>query len=327
MFINITQQEHKDRFDRVHKCDIIRLKCDMCGKEWETRGSKTRIMSRKTHMCSEQCKRTAHKNGGVIERQRAKTNVARYGAENTFAAESCKQKITNTLIERHGVKHALQSSIFLEKFKRTMIERFGVESPSQSSEIQAKQVATMQRNWGVSYPMQLQHVRDAMMSGTIAKYGVPHHMQNKEHAYEVFQKRASEGTLFISKPEQLFYEKLCEKFGVNDIDRQVVMNKRWSIDFYVKTIDTYVQFDGVYWHGLDRPIELIHESGKSGHRRDMSIYRKWLVDRQQDKWFELNNLRLVRVTDNDFKRSLENCLLMIQNGTTFYHTSRDELLF
>jgi hypothetical protein len=103
------------------------------------------------------------------------------------------------------------------------------------------------------------------------------------------------GTYRSSKAEETCYEALCELFGVNDVERQVIVpEKRWLIDFCVKSIDTYVQFDGEYWHGLDRPIEVIAE-----HRtpRDVQIHKKWMTDREQDEWFRTRGMKLVRVTD------------------------------
>lgn len=69
------------------------------------------------------------------------------------------------------------------------------------------------------------------------------------------------------------------------------------IDFYIESIDTYVQFDGVYWHGLDRPIELIEER-KNSH--DQEIADRWHKDREQDEWFKAKGLKLVRITDQVF---------------------------
>jgi very-short-patch-repair endonuclease len=106
------------------------------------------------------------------------------------------------------------------------------------------------------------------------------------------------GTFRKSKPEDALYELLCQHFST--VERQVTIpGTRWSIDFYVKSIDIYVQFDGVYWHGLDRSIELI-----GGHRssRDAVIHKKFLTDRAQDTWFKATGKRLVRITDREFKQ-------------------------
>jgi very-short-patch-repair endonuclease len=243
-----------------------------------------------------------------------------------FASDECKKRIRRTLKKRYGVEHALQYDGFRQKARETTLERFGVQNAMNDPEICHRQQESMMRNWGVRFPMQLQHVREAMMSGSIAKYGVPYAMQDPEYARSMIIRRAEAGTLYQSKSEDAFYHALCEKFGEQDVQRQVPMNHgHWVIDFYIRSLDTYVQFDGVYWHGLDRPIETIKESAQAGHRRDLGIYRKWLVDRQQEKWFAENGLRLVRVNDRDAGTDPRACLLMICHGTALLNQTRDRL--
>lgn len=74
----------------------------------------------------------------------------------------------------------------------------------------------------------------------------------------------------------------------------------WIVDFYIKSIDTYVQFDGVYWHGLDRTLK---ELKASKSPRDIMIRKARARDRKQDRWFKANGKRLVRVTDREFTES------------------------
>lgn len=104
-----------------------------------------------------------------------------------------------------------------------------------------------------------------------------------------------------SKAEARFGDLLRERFG--EIKHQKWVNG-WPIDFYIPSIDTYVQFDGVYWHGLDRPIELIRASKLV---RDQAIVKKWETDRKQDEWFATQRLRLVRITDMDLRASADAC--------------------
>lgn len=101
------------------------------------------------------------------------------------------------------------------------------------------------------------------------------------------------------------------KYGVWIHKSQTGSKQMWNIDLYVPQIDTYVQFDGVYWHGLDRPIELIKESSR---QRDKVIYKKWLIDRAQDEWFAKMSKRLVRITDVEFKKDVNACLRRIEHN-------------
>jgi very-short-patch-repair endonuclease len=107
----------------------------------------------------------------------------------------------------------------------------------------------------------------------------------------------------------MLYTVLCELLGDDRVDRQVIMNG-WPIDVVIKNDDqvTYVQYDGVYWHGLDRPLEEIALHKKP---RDVVIQQKWSIDRRQDVWFVEQGLKLVRVTDAEFKRDPAACVRRI----------------
>ena len=89
--------------------------------------------------------------------------------------------------------------------------------------------------------------------------------------------------------------------------RQKIVNG-WSIDFYIKPIDKYVQFDGVYWHGLDCSLDKIKKLEKP---RDKRILDTYLLDRRQDSWFEKNDLNLLRITDRQFNKIHESELLYL----------------
>ena len=73
-----------------------------------------------------------------------------------------------------------------------------------------------------------------------------------------------------------------------------------SVDFFIRSHNIYVEFDGVYWHGLNRPLEQIRQSQT---KRDVSIFAKWQDDRQFDVWCKNNNLNLIRITDEQFRKN------------------------
>lgn len=100
--------------------------------------------------------------------------------------------------------------------------------------------------------------------------------------------RKQNGTYGMSYAEGRFYTFLCDQYSSEGIERQVVVNG-WSIDFYVKPTKTWVQFDGVYWHGL------MYEYGALTLAQRV-VYDK---DRTQDRWFLACSLKLVRVTDKE----------------------------
>lgn len=98
---------------------------------------------------------------------------------------------------------------------------------------------------------------------------------------------------WTSGGETALAEELSVIFG--RVDRFVWVNG-WSIDAYVRSIDTYVQYDGIYWHGLDRPIE---------ENTNVKIVRKYFRDREQVAWFSEHGLKLVRITELEWDEAVD----------------------
>jgi very-short-patch-repair endonuclease len=179
-----------------------------------------------------------------------------------------------------------------------MIERFGVANASASKVIKEKKRQTWLATYGVEHPFQSEAVKSKIEASMFIRHGVKSSMQSQK-----IRRKAREGMLsWTSKIERQFGELLQEKF--QDVKVQIWVNDR-CIDFYIPSIDTYMQFDGEYWHGLDRPLEMIAE-GKTS--RDVQIYKKWQTDREQDAWFKEHGMRLVRITDREFRHMGVNVL-------------------
>jgi hypothetical protein len=94
---------------------------------------------------------------------------------------------------------------------------------------------------------------------------------------------------FTSKPENDVYEKCVEWFGRAKRWCFIYAHKWMSIDLYIPSIDTYIEVDGVYWHGLDRSYEALSEVTK----------KKYDNDRLLDEHCRTNNIKLVRITDKE----------------------------
>ena len=97
----------------------------------------------------------------------------------------------------------------------------------------------------------------------------------------------------VSKIELKIKQLLEGIFTGDDREHWKFINNR-TVDFYIKSLEVYLEIDGIYWHGLDRSLEEIRSSAKE---RDKRIFDGYLRDRKQDKWFLENNLKLSRITD------------------------------
>lgn len=157
---------------------------------------------------------------------------------------------------------------------------------------------------GVDYPFQSKEVKEKSRLTCQVKYGVDNVQQVadiKQRSCETFLKRLEKKQTILgvwtSKAENLFFDFLVTHFGAEVIRQKRVKGSRRPIDFYIVQLDTYVQFDGIYWHGLNRQIKQIEKSLKP---HDQEICQRWHKDRAQDVWFKSQNLKLVRITDKEF---------------------------
>ena len=98
---------------------------------------------------------------------------------------------------------------------------------------------------------------------------------------------------FSSKIEDKVYTKCCEWFGTVKRWRYITRDdgKRCSIDMYVPSIDTYIEVDGMYWHGLDRPYGQLTAEPRA----------KYDHDRRLDEYCQRAGLRLIRVTEQEVR--------------------------
>lgn len=222
------------------------------------------------------------------------TNLERYGATNVFASDIIKQRIKETHLENHGVEHVSQVPMYREKIKQTLLERYGVEVPAKSPVILAKMLQTVKDRYGADCAYMIPHV--------VASRSTPEVALKRHHTM------IQNGSYTTSKPENECYELLCELFGDHGVERQYLVNNKWKIDFYIKCIDTYVQLDGEYWHGLDRPIDEIKELNTQRSNHILGCIK---TDAVQNDWFSRQNLRLVRITDKEFYADPLACLTKI----------------
>jgi hypothetical protein len=109
--------------------------------------------------------------------------------------------------------------------------------------------------------------------------------------------RRAANMTFRTKPEIALHALLRSIFAEDDIETWVIVFNK-SIDFYVKSIDTYIEMDGTYWHVIEDDIERVEAS--SGHN-DICRAKKYRRDREIDVLFAQKGMRLVRITDKQMK--------------------------
>ena len=241
-------------------------------------------------------------------KRRAQTNIEKHGSENPFGSKQIQKKIKETNLKNLGFEHPAQNPEILKKMEETNLERFGVKNAMQCEEIKEKAEETCLAKYGTTHPMKNEIIKNKAKENFKTKYGTHHPFLVPEIKEKINFKKACEkqhqskklnGSYGKSKAEDSFYETfLLIFFLLDDIERQKIIGEmKWAIDFYIKSLNLYIQFDGRYYHGLDRPVELIKECRT---KVDVSICQTILRDQSQNLYFANNSLKLLRISDKKF---------------------------
>lgn len=178
--------------------------------------------------------------GTAAREKQQQTMFRKFGATNFLASEVGREAIFAAQRAKYDGKIALQDPGVRDKIKQSMIARFGVDNPLKSEEIKQKQQQT-----------------------NLTRYGVKFIAQVPEFLHKSFETKKRELTFISSKPEEYFYEFLCQRFGKDDVVRQYEDPKRYpfNCDFYIKSADTFIELNLIWTHGL-HPFDPTSEEDK-----------------------------------------------------------------
>lgn len=232
----------------------------------------------------------------AIKEQRRESNVAKFGVDNPMKVEDIKKRAETTTIERYGVTNAMQSDVVKERAKKAVLEHYGVEHPMQAEEVKEAAKATCVERYGVDNPMKNKDVADKVKATNVERYGVENvfaaeviknkiRMTNLER-YGVEFPAQNDNILeamfdsrqySISDQENEVYEMLVERFGKEDVLRQYKSEAYpFHCDFYVKSRDLYIEFNGLWTHG---------GHWFSGSDADQLKYGQWLEKAEDSTYY------------------------------------------
>ena len=279
-----------------------------------------------------------------------RTKLERYGDENYTNKE--KAKITN--LERYGVEYTFQSKIIQEKIKRTNLEKYGVDYLFKDKKIQEKihnnlcekyrsswNLEKCKETWmnkfGVDNPFKSDNVKEKIKNTCLERYGA-----NSWSSSEIGRKKISEigfdneiqnkklitfkknNSFKTSKPEEECYNLLKEKYP--DTIRQYRSEEYpFNCDFYIPSIDTYIEYQGSDLHGFhpfnrnniddinrlnnlkERSYKIKKEKNRKKTRYDFSIYTWTDLDVRKRNIAKENHLNYLEFFSlNELKEWLKN---------------------
>lgn len=272
-------------------------KCDICGKEFKKRQGLSMHYAYHNPEFKERhsfATKAAMSSPIIREKVSIRTRAGKAKPE-----AKAKRKAIDALPETK-INRSLATKKTWEDFEVREKRIIGQKQAFAKPEIIEKRSKAQKEAWS---DIDLREKHSQIIHDTWQKPGMKEKYEKALNTPEVILKRHEtmkrNGTYGKkTKPEILLESFLQSTFGSDNVVYQKFVY-RWPIDFYIKSIDVYIQLDGVYWHGLDRNIEKI-ASSKS--KRDANICKCYYKDSEQNAWFKTNNLMLVRITDKEVKR-------------------------
>ena len=154
-----------------------------------------------------------NKSKELIQENKNKTNLEKYGHICTLCNENIKNKTKQTLEEKYGVINPSQINSVKEKIKQTNLKKYGVEFYTQTDEF-------------IKHNYDIQDIMVKKRQNTMRK--------NK--------------TFWKSKEENEIYELLIQKYS--NVIRQYVSDfYPFPCDFYIPEKDLYIEYQGFWVHG------------------------------------------------------------------------------
>ena len=177
-----------------------------------------------------------------VNNKRKETSIKRYGVDSPFQSNIVKEHIKASILEKYGVEHIRQSEYMKNMYKdETFVKK--------ANDNRAK---TMLERYGVNHNFKIPAIREKIYQTNLIKYGKKHYSQTKEFLIKSYNTMKKNNTFNVSFEEDKVYELLSNRFP--DVIRQYRSKLYpYNCDFYIPSIDTYIEYQGNWTHG-DEPF-------------------------------------------------------------------------
>ena len=260
-----------------------------------------------------------------------------YGVENVMDSNLFRQKIKDTKLKKYGDSNynnriqAVKTSFDLYgldnynnrlKAKQTFVDLYGVDNPAKIDGISDKIKDTKLKKYGDSnynnrdlakqtcielYGVENYNNRPKAKQTTLDLYGVDNAIKLPEIQRKIYETHKKNNSFNTSKVEIKLYNLLLTKFKSNDIIRQYKSDLYpFACDFYVKSLDLYIELQGTWLHGSEpfdsknpKHIKIINEwKSKTAGLYEVAI-KTWAIrDPLKRKIAKENGIKLIEVFDS-----------------------------
>ena len=190
-------------------------KCPICGKEYLVKRTN---LGDPPRACLGECSKEL----------RRRTNLKRYGVEDSGNMKSSIEKRRRTCLERYGVDNPAKCSDFVEKSKASNFKKYGVEWSAQSEEVKKK----IQDTWNHKSDEELNDILEKRKSTNLEKFGYEWPQQNSEVIQRTkrtnVKKYGVECSLHCEESKRKTQKTLFERYGEHPFSSEEIQKRRQS---------------------------------------------------------------------------------------------------
>ena len=252
-----------------------------------------------------------------IHQKTINNNLKKYGV----AYYTNKEKMYRTNLEKYGYAYASQSQEVKDKIKNTMLTYYGVScalmlpnvrenNTCNSPESRKKAKETILKNWGKdNYNNRQKFKRTNLERYGYTSYSMTNEykermsyiMSSLEMKQRVYETKKKNHTFNSSSWEDDTYNKLCDKFGENNIIRNHISDLYpFNCDFYIVSLDLYIECNYHWTHGVhpynskdDKDIQKVNKYKNKGNYYNAMIYTWTDLDVRKRQIAKENNLNYI----------------------------------
>lgn len=186
-----------------------------------------------------------------------KTLRQHYGVENPMLSEVLVKKQSASVLEHYGVENPAQSDLVQQRMQGTCLQKYGKPFYSQTEEYNDKVRQTSNCLYGMDFYSSTEECREKVRSTNLSRYGVDNYSRSSQYAEKKdiimrkqYKTKLRNHSFNSSASEDMLYDMLIEHFGTDDVIRQYISEAYpFRADFYIKSLDLYIEFNGTWTHG------------------------------------------------------------------------------
>lgn len=223
-------------FNEIYLCLIYNInkepKCPVCNKSLKFVNKPNKPYNT---FCSKKCY-LSNKGKTIIQEKIKLTCLNNYGYEYSFQSYNNKEKSKLTSINNWGVTHPMKSNIIKDKLKESIYNKYNCFYIGQVADIKDKIANTNIKKHGVKTVLMLDNIKDKA-----------HNKESIEKSFNTYKKNHPDGKSNIEKSTSDF---LSNTFGKHNVISQYKSDVYpFHCDFYIVSLDTYIEIQGHQSHG------------------------------------------------------------------------------